>query len=149
MILNMSSINVFKKKIEIDIHKNIFNITRYKNKKTEIQKYLLQLKEYKNKYIFLLSKKFFSGVTQHRIQFYFNFILMLQKLIDQQNIWLNYFKQKLKKRLLIQYKLNSTLEQWKKLELRLKNRIIKEKILIDQRNDNAVCLNFYSILTLK
>ncbi|WP_172598569.1 hypothetical protein [Buchnera aphidicola] len=74
---------------------------------------------------------------------------MLQKLIDQQNIWLNYFKQKLKKRLLIQYKLNSTLEQWKKLELRLKNRIIKEKILIDQRNDNAVCLNFYSILTLK
>ncbi|WP_154028281.1 hypothetical protein [Buchnera aphidicola] len=71
---------------------------------------------------------------------------MLQKFIMQQNVWLDYFKKKLKKRLLVQNKLYSKLEQWKKLELRMKNCILRKNILMDQREDNVVCLNNYNIL---
>ncbi|WP_154061398.1 hypothetical protein [Buchnera aphidicola] len=71
---------------------------------------------------------------------------MLQKFIIQQNIWLDYFKKKLKRRLLIQRKLCSSLEQWKKLELRFKNRILNKKILTEQREDNMLCLNNYNNL---
>ncbi|VFP80969.1 Flagellar FliJ protein [Buchnera aphidicola (Cinara kochiana kochiana)] len=146
MILNVSRIRVIKKKIEIDIKKNIYHITYYKNKQIKVQQYLFQLKKYKNKYNFLLHKNFFNGISPHIIQLFMNFILMLQKFIMQQNVWLDYFKKKLKKRLLVQNKLYSKLEQWKKLELRMKNCILRKNILMDQREDNVVCLNNYNIL---
>ncbi|VFP83519.1 Flagellar FliJ protein [Buchnera aphidicola (Cinara laricifoliae)] len=146
MILNISRIDIIKKKIEIDIQKNIYHVARYENKKIEIQKYLLKLKQYKKKYIFLLHKIFFYGTQQYIINLYINFISMLQKFIIQQNIWLDYFKKKLKRRLLIQRKLCSSLEQWKKLELRFKNRILNKKILTEQREDNMLCLNNYNNL---
>ncbi|WP_154021611.1 hypothetical protein [Buchnera aphidicola] len=74
---------------------------------------------------------------------------MLQKFILQQHVCLNYFKKKVKNRLLIHHKLYLKLETWKKLELRVKNSILHKKKLINQREDSLLCLNIYNFLQQK
>ncbi|WP_154048753.1 hypothetical protein [Buchnera aphidicola] len=71
---------------------------------------------------------------------------MLKKFIFQQHIFLNYFKKKVKNRLFIHHKLYLKLETWKKLELRIKNRIVQKKILTNQREDSLTCSNIYDFL---
>ncbi|WP_172598445.1 hypothetical protein [Buchnera aphidicola] len=62
---------------------------------------------------------------------------------------MNYFKKKVKNRLLIHHKLYLKLETWKKLELRVKNSILHKKKLINQREDSLLCLNIYNFLQQK
>ncbi|MGI4816663.1 MAG: hypothetical protein ACRYE7_01600 [Janthinobacterium lividum] len=71
---------------------------------------------------------------------------MLRKFIFQQHIFLSYFKKKVKNRLLIHHKLYLKLETWKKLELRIKNRIVHKKILTNQREDSLICSNIFDFL---
>ncbi|WP_154049124.1 hypothetical protein [Buchnera aphidicola] len=118
----------------------------YKNKKIEIKKYLLQLEKYYYQYNLFLYKKFLYGILQYIIQLYINFLLMLQKLMIQQNILINYLQKQIQKRILVHKKLYIKLEQWKKLEKRLKNRKNKQKKIIEQREDNIICLNIYNYL---
>ncbi len=110
---------------------------------------MLQLQKYYNQYNLFLYKKFFLGGLQYIIQLYIQFLLMLQKFILQQHVCLNYFKKKVKNRLLIHHKLYLKLETWKKLELRVKNSILHKKKLINQREDSLLCLNIYNFLQQK
>ncbi|WP_154060669.1 hypothetical protein [Buchnera aphidicola] len=71
---------------------------------------------------------------------------MLKRFIFQQHIFLNYFENQVKNRLLIHHKLYLKLEIWKKLELRIKNRIVQKKILTNQREDSLICSNIYNFL---
>ncbi|WP_154061032.1 hypothetical protein [Buchnera aphidicola] len=116
----------------------------YKNKKIEIKRYLLQLKKYQDQYNFFLYKKFIYGTLQYIIKRYIEFLSMLQKLIIQQNTLINYLKKKIKEKFLVYKKLYSNLEQWKKLEMRLKIYKKKRKRIAEQSEDNIICLNIYN-----
>uniref|UniRef100_A0A451DF15 Flagellar FliJ protein n=1 Tax=Buchnera aphidicola (Cinara pseudotsugae) TaxID=2518978 RepID=A0A451DF15_9GAMM len=146
MIYNISNIYMFKKKIKIDINKNIHYVKFYKQKIKQIQQYLLQLHKYYDQYNIYLYEKFFFGSSQYIIKVYIQFLLMLRKFIFQQHIFLSYFKKKVKNRLLIHHKLYLKLETWKKLELRIKNRIVHKKILTNQREDSLICSNIFDFL---
>ncbi|WP_154029113.1 hypothetical protein [Buchnera aphidicola] len=116
----------------------------YKNKKIEIKRYLLQLKKYQDQYNLFLYKKFIYGALQYIIKLYIKFLSMLQKLIIQQKTLMGYLRKKIKEKFLIYKKLYSNLEQWKKLEIRLKNYKKKQKRIVEQREDNIICLNIYN-----
>ncbi|VFP77618.1 Flagellar FliJ protein [Buchnera aphidicola (Cinara cf. splendens/pseudotsugae 3390)] len=146
MIYNISHICVLKKKIKIDIKKNTHYVNFCRQKIKKIQQYLLQLHKYYNQYNVYLYEKFFLGSSQYIIKVYIQFLLMLKRFIFQQHIFLNYFENQVKNRLLIHHKLYLKLEIWKKLELRIKNRIVQKKILTNQREDSLICSNIYNFL---
>ncbi|VAX76267.1 Flagellar FliJ protein [Buchnera aphidicola (Cinara strobi)] len=135
----------YEKKIELDIKKNLTSLNFYKNKKKKIQEYLLKIKRYIKKYIFLLYKKYLYGIKKYIIKVYINFILMLQVAMKKQNFWVTYFKKKIRRKYVIYNRLYSTLEQWKILESRFKYRIKKKRMLTEQREENIMCLNIYNI----
>ncbi|WP_041749134.1 hypothetical protein [Buchnera aphidicola] len=73
----------------------------------------------------------------------------MQKIIIKQKYWINYFCDKIQKKNILFKKLFIQLEKWKILELRVKNRIKKENILLEGRQDNILSSNVFCFLLLK